>query len=257
MVLSPTDLPLPVEPAMSRCGIAARSAITELPVVSLPSASGSRALLVDELLADQDLAEVHGGGLRVRHLHRHRAAARDRPDDADRRHLHGQGQVVGQVHHLAHLDPGRGLELVGGDDRPRARLHDVAVDPEVVELPLERLRVGLELLAGALERRGGRRGEQADRGQLERLRAALAEVERLLPREALVGEARLGLGRLLHHEPRRHVGLDGGKPAGAAAITGAPGDAGAWLRPFLASARRSRPKRARRRRARARCRECA
>ena len=45
MVLSPTDLPLPVEPAMSRWGIAARSATTELPVVSLPRASGSRALL--------------------------------------------------------------------------------------------------------------------------------------------------------------------------------------------------------------------
>ncbi len=46
MVLRPTDLPLPVEPAMSRCGIAARSATTGLPVVSLPRASGSLPLVV-------------------------------------------------------------------------------------------------------------------------------------------------------------------------------------------------------------------
>ena len=41
MVFSPTLLPLPVEPAMSRCGIAWRSAMTAFPVVSLPRARGS------------------------------------------------------------------------------------------------------------------------------------------------------------------------------------------------------------------------
>jgi hypothetical protein len=89
----------------------------------------------------------------------------------------------------------------------------VAVDPEVVELLLERLGVGLELLPRALERRGGRRGQQADRGELERLRTALPEVERLLPGEALLGEARLGLGRLLHDEAWRQLRLDRGEAA--------------------------------------------
>ena len=40
-MLSPTLLPLPVEPAMSRWGMAVRSETTGLPVVSLPRASGS------------------------------------------------------------------------------------------------------------------------------------------------------------------------------------------------------------------------
>ena len=52
MVLRPTLLPLPVEPAMSRCGIAARSETTGLPVVSLPRARGSR------LLASTNSAET-------------------------------------------------------------------------------------------------------------------------------------------------------------------------------------------------------
>src|SRR5215212_6996274 len=38
---NPTDLPAPVAPATSKCGITLRSATTGEPVVSLPSASGS------------------------------------------------------------------------------------------------------------------------------------------------------------------------------------------------------------------------
>ena len=43
IVFTQTDLPEPVAPAMSRCGIFARSAITGLPSRSLPSAMGSAA----------------------------------------------------------------------------------------------------------------------------------------------------------------------------------------------------------------------
>ena len=43
MVLSATDLPEPVVPAISRCGIFARSAITGSPPIVLPSASVSGA----------------------------------------------------------------------------------------------------------------------------------------------------------------------------------------------------------------------
>ncbi|CFN76627.1 Uncharacterised protein [Bordetella pertussis] len=38
MALMPTDLPEPVVPATSKCGILARSATTGLPAMSLPSA---------------------------------------------------------------------------------------------------------------------------------------------------------------------------------------------------------------------------
>ena len=40
-VLIPTDLPEPVVPAISRCGMRARSAMTGAPPMSLPSTSGS------------------------------------------------------------------------------------------------------------------------------------------------------------------------------------------------------------------------
>ncbi len=39
IALIATDLPEPVVPAISRCGMRARSATTELPPMSLPSAS--------------------------------------------------------------------------------------------------------------------------------------------------------------------------------------------------------------------------
>src|SRR5262249_22734603 len=126
--------------------------------------------------------------------------------------------VVGQVDNLADLDAGRRLELVGGDDGTGARLDDVAADAEVLELLLERLRVGLELLARPLELRGGRRPEQADRRQLEGAGAALAEVEGLLPREPLLHERALELGGLLDDETGRlrgPLGLHGGIEPGS------------------------------------------
>ena len=43
--LRKTLLPVPVAPATSRCGILARSASAGLPKMSLPRATGSRALL--------------------------------------------------------------------------------------------------------------------------------------------------------------------------------------------------------------------
>ena len=123
----------------------------------LAEGQGQPALGLDELGGDEDLAQVHRRGLRVRHFHGHRAAPGNRPDDAHGRRLHGQRQVVGEVHHLADLDARRRLELVRGDDGPRARLHDVPVHAEVLELALQRAGIGLELLARALELGGGRR----------------------------------------------------------------------------------------------------
>ena len=42
MALMATLLPVPVEPAMSRCGMVPRSAVTMRPLMSLPIASVSR-----------------------------------------------------------------------------------------------------------------------------------------------------------------------------------------------------------------------
>ena len=46
MALMPTDLPEPVVPATSRCGMRARSATTGWPAMSLPSAMVTTELLL-------------------------------------------------------------------------------------------------------------------------------------------------------------------------------------------------------------------
>ena len=45
MVFKPTDLPEPVVPATSKCGMAARSAMIGSPAISLPRMIGSAPLL--------------------------------------------------------------------------------------------------------------------------------------------------------------------------------------------------------------------
>ena len=45
MVLMATDFPEPVVPAISRCGMRARSTSTDSPPIALPRQSGSRALV--------------------------------------------------------------------------------------------------------------------------------------------------------------------------------------------------------------------
>src|SRR5262249_64188 len=108
-------------------------------------------------------------------------------------------QIVGEIHDLTHLDPGRRLELVRGDDRAWARLDDVTIDPEILKLLLEDGGVGLELLARPAPLGRGRWREQADRRELERLGSLVAEVERFLPSEPLFPQARLRPRPLLPH----------------------------------------------------------
>src|SRR5262249_59521435 len=107
-------------------------------------------------------------------------------------------QIVGEIHDLTHLDPGRRLELVRGDDRAWARLDDVTIDPEILKLLLEDGGVGLELLARPAPLGRGRWREQADRRELERFRSLVAEVGRFLPNEPLLPRAGLRPPRRLH-----------------------------------------------------------
>src|SRR5439155_249577 len=93
---------------------------------------------------------------------------------------------------------------------------DAPLDLEVLELPADRLGILLELLARALELSGGRRLEEPDRGELERRGAAPAEVEGLLPREALLGQTPARVPGL-DDDGRRH---DLGPRLGAAGVRG-------------------------------------
>ena len=71
MLLTQTDLPLPVLPAMSRWGILHRSATWATPAMSLPSANAHRRRHPQKALALEDAADVDRRFLMVRHLDAH------------------------------------------------------------------------------------------------------------------------------------------------------------------------------------------
>ena len=76
MALTPTDLPEPVVPATSRCGMRARSANTGVPAMFLPSASGSVASAARNASEFEQLAQEHLLAPRVGQLDADGVAAR-------------------------------------------------------------------------------------------------------------------------------------------------------------------------------------
>ena len=123
------DLPEPVVPAISRCGMRARSVQTALPEMSLPSQTASG--LADCGRSSKTSPSVTRFGLEVRHLDADGLLARDRREDPDL----GRGQRVGEVvlerGDLANLRSGCKLQLVAGDARARDLAADGRVDAEV------------------------------------------------------------------------------------------------------------------------------
>ncbi len=108
----------------------------------------------------QDLAEVDRLARVVRHLDADRGLAGKRRHDAHAAGPHGERQIVGQVHDLAHLHAGRGLELEHGDHRAGVDLRHAALDVEVLELVLQKLGLGEHVLFRDLLRYGRNRVEQ-------------------------------------------------------------------------------------------------
>ncbi len=117
MQLSPTLLPVPVAPAISRWGIVARSVDQTSPFTALPRARVRRPEARRNTSDSSDLAQVDRLPHLVRDLDPDVALAAHAVD-ADRLGLEGEGQVVGEPDDLRVLDAGVGLELVGGDDGP-------------------------------------------------------------------------------------------------------------------------------------------
>ncbi len=172
MALTHTDLPEPVVPAISRCGMAVRSAATAWPETSCPSARRSRESILQEGLGLHHVPQRHHLDLGVGHLDPDEALARHRRLDPDRRRRQRQRQIVGQRADLADLDldpPAAaafdevGLDAELGDRRAAVDLDHAHRRPEgqqrffdhAAALPVELL-VGARL--GALvENRGHRR----------------------------------------------------------------------------------------------------
>ena len=158
--LTRLDLPAPVAPAISTCGIVARFTIRARPWTSLPRATSSGCVASLRGLRAQDVAEHHEVAMLVRHLDADRGLARDRRLDA---HV-GGGQRVGDVarqrQHLVDLGPRRHLDLVHRHRRTAVGGGDVSVDPEGPERALEGL-LHLRSVASVGVRRAAPRG--ADR----------------------------------------------------------------------------------------------
>ena len=131
MELTQTDLPLPVEPAISRWGILQRSATCAVPAMSFAEGHRQRAAHVDIILGFKDCADVDGGADLVRNLDADGGLAGDGRFNAHTRGGQVQGDVVGQACDAADLDTGLGLQLIPGDGRPRQMSSIVVLTPKL------------------------------------------------------------------------------------------------------------------------------
>ena len=129
-----TLLPEPVAPAMSRCGILARSTAWALPATSRPRAKVS--VEPDAVKSSSSRIAPQGDDVEVlvRDLDADRALARDRRLDPERPGGEGHRQVVGQRLDPADLDVRRRLDLVLGHDRAGVAADDLGRDVEAREL---------------------------------------------------------------------------------------------------------------------------
>ena len=96
MALMATDLPEPVEPAMSTWGMEARSAVTMRPLMSLPMARVRRDLALAKVSRLEHVAQVNGFALVVRHLDADGALAGHALDE-NAFGAHGEAEIVGQA----------------------------------------------------------------------------------------------------------------------------------------------------------------
>ena len=133
MQLMPLDLPAPVAPAISRCGVVARSRNTALPAMSLPMATSSGSVAARGLGRHEEVAERDELAGVVGDLDADRRPAWDRGEDAHVGGGHGVGDVALQARDPGDLDAGAELELVAGDRRPDGHADERGLDAVLVE----------------------------------------------------------------------------------------------------------------------------
>ena len=149
------DLPAPVAPAISMCGIFARLATTNPPSTSLPrpttigwwspAATGERrtsprlTISLSVLGISMPIADLPGIG----------------DEDPHVGALHGVGDVLGQRGDPLDLDGGAELDLVAGDRRPAGEAGDLRVDVELLEHLGQRVRPRVVGLGARLDGRAG------------------------------------------------------------------------------------------------------
>src|SRR5579864_1978967 len=110
-----TLLPVPVDPAMSRCGIWQRSE-TRLADQVLAEGESELRGRIDEFGGFDLLAQRDGLAVRVGHFDANRRFSRDALDQ-DRFGLEREAKIVRKAGDAAVLDAGFGLEFVSRDHR--------------------------------------------------------------------------------------------------------------------------------------------
>src|ERR1700753_910493 len=140
MALMATDLPEPVEPAISTWGMLARSAVTMRPLMSLPSAMGSRdfdcAKLSHSTTSRSQMVSRSwlGTWMPTVDLPAMRSMRMDSAAMARQRSSAGPGDRAGLTPAAGDagvFDAGVGAELEGSDDGAGVDLGDLAVDAEL------------------------------------------------------------------------------------------------------------------------------
>ena len=155
--MTPTDLPDPVVPATSRCGMRARSATMGSPPIDLPSASGSAASEERNASDLEQLAQEHLLATHVRQLDADDVAARH---DAARTLVALIEQAMSSASEMTRADlmPRAGSSSNSVTTGP-GDVADLALDAEVGEHVLEQAGVaaqrGLRELGPALPARAG------------------------------------------------------------------------------------------------------
>ena len=172
------DLPAPVAPATSRCGIRVRfdDHETAFDVLAQGDEHGVLIALCDR--RPEHVAEHDDLGVDIRDLDAHGALARDRADDADVGALHRVGDVAGELSDALDLDSSPQRHLVASHGGTATEAGDRTVDCELGEHLLKRrddlvVRLGMQRvrLAGPqfLERRQGVHPRAATELELDRL----------------------------------------------------------------------------------------
>ena len=130
MALMATDLPEPVEPAMSTWGIDGEIGGDDAAVDVLAHGQREARLGLGEGFALEHVAQVDGLALVVGHLDADRALAGHALDE-NAFGAHGEAEIVGQAGDARVFDAGLGLELVGGDHGAGIDLHHLAAHVEL------------------------------------------------------------------------------------------------------------------------------
>ena len=160
-----TDLPEPVVPAISKCGMRDKSTMTDSPPMVLPRQSGNFAVVFVVVVAGEQFAQVNLLARRVWQLDADCVAARYH-GDARRYRAHRAGDVVGKADHARRFDARRRFKFIERDHRTGPRIDDFAAYAEILQHAFKRYRVSVDYfarqsraLAGAL------RGQEIKRRQ--------------------------------------------------------------------------------------------